>query len=91
MRSSRLCTVLPRSGLLPVVALVTLGVSTGAWEPVAGQDRPIEPRGRAVLITGATSGIGRLTTELLAQRGFFVYAGARSADDMAEQIGRAHV
>ena len=36
-----------------------------------------------MLITGATSGIGRLTAELLAERGFFVYAGARSDRDMA--------
>ncbi len=39
---------------------------------------------RAVLVTGATSGIGRATAELLAERGYFVYAGARSAEDMAE-------
>lgn len=43
----------------------------------------MEPAGQAVLITGATSGIGRLTTELLASRGFFVYAGARSDEDLA--------
>ena len=39
---------------------------------------------RAVLVTGATSGIGRATAELLAERGFFVYAGARKASDMEE-------
>lgn len=38
----------------------------------------------AVLVTGATTGIGRKTTELLAARGFFVYAGARKDEDMAE-------
>jgi NAD(P)-dependent dehydrogenase (short-subunit alcohol dehydrogenase family) len=47
------------------------------------QDARVEPDGRAVLITGATSGIGRLTAELLAERGFFVYAGARSDEDIA--------
>ena len=53
--------------------------------PVAAlQSSPVEPSGRAVLVTGATSGIGRLTTELLAERGFFVYAGARSDADMAD-------
>ena len=37
---------------------------------------------RAVLVTGASSGIGRKTTELLAQNGFFVYATARKDDDL---------
>jgi NAD(P)-dependent dehydrogenase (short-subunit alcohol dehydrogenase family) len=39
---------------------------------------------RAVLVTGASTGIGRKTAELLASRGFFVYAGARKDTDMAE-------
>jgi NAD(P)-dependent dehydrogenase (short-subunit alcohol dehydrogenase family) len=37
----------------------------------------------AVLVTGASSGIGRATTELLAAEGFFVYAGARKDEDLA--------
>jgi NAD(P)-dependent dehydrogenase (short-subunit alcohol dehydrogenase family) len=37
-----------------------------------------------VLVTGASTGIGRKTAELLASRGFFVYAGARKAADLAE-------
>lgn len=37
---------------------------------------------RAVLVTGASSGIGRTTTELLAKSGFFVYATARKDDDL---------
>lgn len=39
--------------------------------------------GKAVLITGASSGIGRLTAEQLAEDGYFVYAGARKASDIA--------
>lgn len=39
---------------------------------------------RAILVTGASSGIGRKTTELLAANGFFVYAGARKEADLAE-------
>ena len=35
-----------------------------------------------VLVTGASSGIGRKTTEYLAQNGFSVYAGARKQEDI---------
>jgi len=39
---------------------------------------------KAVLITGASSGLGRAMAELLASEGHFVYAGARKDSDMAE-------
>ena len=38
--------------------------------------------GKAVLVTGASSGIGKRTTELLASKGYFVYAGARKQKDL---------
>ena len=37
---------------------------------------------KAVLITGASSGIGRHATEALAAEGYFVYAGARKQKDL---------
>ncbi len=37
---------------------------------------------QAVLVTGASSGIGRKITETLAAKGHFVYAGARKQKDM---------
>src|SRR5436190_7679012 len=37
---------------------------------------------RAVLVTGASTGIGRKVTEHLAGRGYFVYAGARKPADL---------
>ncbi len=46
---------------------------------------------RAVLVTGASSGIGRKTTELLAQSGFFVYATARKDDDLKALAAIANV
>ncbi|MDH4049352.1 MAG: SDR family NAD(P)-dependent oxidoreductase [Gammaproteobacteria bacterium] len=40
--------------------------------------------GKAVLVTGASSGIGRNITERLAGSGYFVYAGARKQADLDE-------
>jgi NAD(P)-dependent dehydrogenase (short-subunit alcohol dehydrogenase family) len=57
------------------VALLLLAAVSLAAQPQAQ---------RAVLVTGASSGIGRTTTELLASQGHFVYAGARKAEDIAE-------
>ncbi len=45
---------------------------------------------KAVLVTGASSGIGRVTARVLAQRGFRIFAGVRSAVDaqrVAAEIG----
>lgn len=39
---------------------------------------------KAVLVTGASTGIGRKITERLASEGYFVYAGARKDKDLAE-------
>jgi len=44
------------------------------------QDNTAKP----VLITGASSGIGRMTTELLSEKGKKVYACARKAEDIEE-------
>jgi NAD(P)-dependent dehydrogenase (short-subunit alcohol dehydrogenase family) len=39
---------------------------------------------RAVLVTGASTGIGRKITEALAANGYFVYAGARKEQDLKD-------
>ena len=39
---------------------------------------------KAVLVTGASSGLGRAMTEMMASNGYFVYAGARKDNDMQE-------
>lgn len=63
-----------RVGLLVVIAALSL-----CDLPVAhAQDEQ-----KAVLVTGASSGIGKKITEHLASNGFFVFAGARKAEDLA--------
>lgn len=48
------------------------------------QAKGIDLNGKAVLVTGASSGIGRSIAETLAKKGAFVYAGARKAQDIKE-------
>ena len=43
---------------------------------------------KAVLITGCSSGIGRATAELLAAKGWTVYASARRLDSVGDLAGR---
>ncbi len=77
LRLNPLAAVFSRG--IRTVLVVTLLTLTGTASGLSAQD---EGQGRAVLITGASSGIGLFMTELLADHGYFVYAGARSADDL---------
>jgi len=49
------------------------------------------PRQKAVLVTGASTGIGRNITEHLAADGYFVYAGARKEADLKALAAIANV
>ena len=62
----------------PLLAAWLLAAVASAQDPAG----PPPPPARAVLVTGASTGIGRTTTELLARSGFFVYAGARKDEDL---------
>ena len=51
---------------------------------VSARELPAQALQKAILVTGASTGIGRKMTELLASRGFFVFATARKEKDLAE-------
>src|SRR6201988_5037729 len=53
-----------------------------AWPILAGAQAPAPPAQRAILVTGASTGIGRKVTERLAADGYFVFAGARKPEDL---------
>jgi len=61
--------------------IATLVLLCGVSQPVQAQD---DEGQKAVLITGASSGIGRNMAEALAREGYYVYAGARKRADIDE-------
>jgi len=61
-----------------VTAFLILASST-----LMAAETPTSEPTRAVLVTGASTGIGRYVTERLPAKGFFVYAGARKEADLA--------
>jgi len=63
-----------RSLLATLCALIAVPSFAGA--------EPAEKTSKAVLVTGASSGIGRKITERLAANGYFVYATARKDTDL---------
>ena len=67
--------------VLPALMLALIVAHPASAE--APPPAPESPR-RAVLVTGASAGIGRKITEKLAAEGFFVFAGARKEQDLKD-------
>lgn len=82
MTHSRLAALARRTRTV----LVTLSALALARTTVGAQSATAQAQ-QAVLVTGASSGIGRAITERLAASGYFVYAGARSPKDL-EELGK---
>lgn len=69
------------AGLTALALVGSVGHGASA-DPPAETRVAAQQEQRAVLVTGASSGIGLKITEHLAATGYFVYAGARSARDL---------
>jgi len=62
------------------VIICCLGIVAPSF---AAEEESSTASSRAVLVTGASSGIGRRIAETLAANGYFVFAGARKREDIA--------
>ena len=76
MMNSGFALIIGRAACLATMLACVMSVAVAADSPVQ------EGAQKAVLVTGASSGIGRQVTELLASEGYFVYAGARKQEDL---------
>lgn len=65
-----------------IIFLFVLGLVLSAWAVSAHSRRGESTDQKVVLITGASTGLGRAMAERLAENGYFVYAGARKQKDL---------
>jgi len=66
---------------------IAIAVITGQQSAYADTN----PNQKAVLVTGASSGLGRVMAETMAKNGYFVYAGARKDKDLEELNSIANI
>ncbi len=59
-----------------LIAVIALSLTPAVFADGHGDEQ------RAILVTGASTGIGRNIAETLAAEGYFVYAGARKQEDL---------
>jgi NAD(P)-dependent dehydrogenase (short-subunit alcohol dehydrogenase family) len=71
---------LPSKLMISVVAVFLVVAGPGIKQAVAATEEAAPPK--AILVTGASSGLGRLIAESLAADGYRVYAGARKQADL---------
>ena len=64
------------------IAILAIVLLAAAHSGSAASDEMSVNEQKAVLVTGASTGIGRRITEVLAANGYFVYAGARKQHDL---------
>ena len=64
------------------LVLAALSIFLSLAAPAYSAETPDPKNTKAVLVTGASTGIGRKITERLAADGYFVYAGARKDSDL---------
>jgi NADPH:quinone reductase-like Zn-dependent oxidoreductase len=74
--------------MMPLMIIAALTTALLASGPVFGAESAMKAEEnsnqKTVLVTGASTGIGRKITEVLAARGVYVYAGARKEKDLSE-------
>lgn len=68
----------PALVIAALVGFIPFALHAQPQDSAESQTEPV----KAVLVTGASSGIGKNITEHLAAKGYFVYAGARKQADM---------
>lgn len=66
-----------------LIAIILVFTSISAADAEVQSDTAPQTQ-KAILITGASTGLGRAMAELLASKGHFIYAGARKDKDIAE-------